>query len=353
MKTLRPSSLDILSQCAQFESKGGNQYTDAGTIRHESIQKFYESFKNPDVLSELSLDDQESVQWAVEQLEFLTPTNYHDPVFEQRLKFQSEKYQPWLPNGGQIDIRIGNFVVDIKSRPRVYYKQMLAYACLIFDNHSDINNLYFYLLFTESRGIAKYTFNRHDAFEKLEQVITSINEDESCNRCDYCGWCSKVATCPEYLEPVKAIYKSWHGKEAKFLAGLKIGDTIDDPDQLGHLLDFAKVVEVWASAIKDYANEKANVDGVIPTGFKMIERAGSRFVTSIMDAYNKSRLEPQEFIELCSITLGKIVDSYRSKFELTKAQAEKQVAIDLADCIATGKSSTYLKQVKPTQAKTK
>lgn len=348
---LRPSSLDILSQCSQYESKGGNEYTDAGTLRHEAIQAYYEGFKNESALAELSLDDQESVKWAVDQLELFAPVDSYVPEFEQRLKFKSEKYQPWLPNGGQIDIRVGNFVIDIKSRPRVYYKQMLAYACLIFDNHPDINNLYFYLLFTESRSIARYTFHRHDAFTKLEQVITSINEDESCNRCDYCGWCRKVATCPEYLEPAKAIYKSWHGKEAEFLAGLKIGDKIDDPDQLGELLDFAKAVETWAEAIKDYANEKANVDGIIPTGFKMIERAGSRFVTDIIGAYENSRLQPSEFIELCSITFGKIVDAYRQKFELTKSQAEKQVAIDLQSAIATGKSTTYLRQIKPSKSK--
>ena len=81
--------------------------------------------------------------------------------------------------------------------------------------------------------------------------------------------------------------------------------------------------------------------GSIP-GFRLQERRGAKYLTDIDKAIELSMLPQAEFLNACSLSFSKLVETFATARGVSKAQAQQEIQRRLNDLIREKKSSFSL-----------
>lgn len=345
---IRPSALPMLAACPSWESSGGNADTDAGTLRHLYLKCLLSGCKfvtesdwdghEGGRLKALSGEDRAAVEWAAEYVRVKAPTSDHKLLLEHHVNPLDAEFKPIFPNGGTLDVDCGPVLFDLKWRERDYEAQMAAYALGMFqqDGWQEIE---VHLLFAETKRAQVFKLTEAGAEAIVNRIVAAVNDpNRKPNPCDYCGWCARRLTCPALLEKANAVIagredwklEQWHGSK------------IESAEEMGKALCLARQLSDWCESVEFHAKEMALKKGMMPTGFKLQQRQGNRFVSSVSDAFPLAGLPQAEFLKACDCKPSALFEAYAIFNQLPKATAEKEVCRKLGDVLQHKQSTVSL-----------
>jgi hypothetical protein len=116
-----------------------------------------------------------------------------------------------------------------------------------------------------------------------------------------CEYCPAKPTCP--------ALKRKAGELAKLHSS-----QLSDPEAMGKLLTFAKMVKKWADSVEYHAKALAIRTGSL-SGYHLRPRKGNRSIADAQRAYDLlcAFFTPQEFMGSCSIDVGDLEEAYCRK----------------------------------------
>lgn len=341
---LRPSALPILSQCPKFISSGPKDFTEAGTQRHKAIEAILRD-DNQAPLAELSSEDREGCQWAVDYIRMHAPMHDYPLYTEREMVLLDDDFNRVFP--GRIDYSCGPHLFDIKSRERNYDAQLCAYALMLMQE-CGWDKVYVHALFTVTQRAHKFEVEEVGAMNLVTNIIKSVRDPEARPRpCDYCGWCARQLTCPEYVERVNAVVE---GREDWKLENYH-SSQIETPEGLAKALTLARTLKGWCEAVDYQAKDKAIKEGWQLPGYKLQDRAGRREIADIGAAFTAAALPQEEFLRACQVSFTSLVEVWMSMHGMKKAPAEREVQRRLGDIIQRRPSSTSLVKERAKKAK--
>jgi hypothetical protein len=121
---------------------------------------------------------------------------------------------------------------------------------------------------------------------------------------------------------------------------------IKTTDEMGKALKLARQLAHWCESVEFHAKEMAVKEGAIPSGFKIQQRQGNRFIPSVSDAFGRMAMPQGEFLKACEVKFSRLVEVVAELNGLKKAQAERDVERKLAEAITRKPSSVSLVAVK-------
>ncbi len=344
---IRPSSLPMLAACLCFQASPdtGERDKDAGTARHGALAAALRGL--PKLLEELESEDEfESVSWALEYIRVHSPDG-HEQRIEQRVSVLDDNFMPII--SGTPDVTCGRELFDLKWRDRNYDEQMVAYA-LAMMQESGFESVRIHILFAERKFAKVFTVTEADALILVQALVSRASDPNAQPvACDYCGWCAKALTCPALTSNVMEIAAKREDVALKATEGfadwLNAGahaSKLENADVAGAVLTIAKQIATWCEAVEHHCKEMAVKQGIIPTGYKIQNRQGNRFITSVTDAYSKSGLPQDEFLKLCDIKLTVLVEKFAEINGMKAKQAERMIEEKLGEVIQRNASSVSL-----------
>lgn len=355
--THRPSSLPMLAQCPRFQSGDASEFAEQGTVRHQVLASMVGGNKDvteDEVLSLLDSDeDREAVLWARDYIQLHTPTGF-PLVIEKKAEWTGPSFEM---RTGTPDFVAGPVLFDFKWRRRDYTAQMADYACRVFEAGAD--RVQVHILFGSEKRAEIIHFDCIEDCLRIVGEILERAEDPNAQPtpCDYCGWCARRLVCPALLKPALEVIKHREGLAERdkelFTAWLESGahtTTISDADTMGVVLRVARVVADFCEAAEHMAKEMALKAGQVPTGFKIQERKGNRYVSSVLAAFGKAGLPQEEFLKACTVKLSDLVDLHQTINGLKKAAAEREMEARLGDIVQRKAPSVSLVAVKGEKA---
>lgn len=329
----RPSSLPMLAECSQFVGNGG-EFAEQGTVRHAALSDLLTG--NDAGLFLLDTDEErEAVRWAADYIKLKAPTADYPFVCEVKRQWLGPDF---TEREGTPDVVCGPVLFDFKWRRRSYDAQMADYALALMDDGFDVIEVH--VLYGAVKQVEVIRFDRATANRIVAPILDKAGRNDP-TPCDYCGWCANRLTCSALLERANVVaenrddwrLESYHASE------------IVTADEMGKALKLAKALGDWVEAVEHYAKEMAR-NGVIPTGFKIQNRQGNRFITSVTEAYAKSGITQEEFLKACEIKFTSLVELHAAKEGIKKAAAEREMEKRLGDVVQRKSPSVSLVSIK-------
>ena len=334
---IRPSSLPMLAECPCFSSAPdtGKQDKSAGTARHEALAAALRGDRT--LLDSIEDDEQSAVEWALEYIRVHSPDGNLIRI-EQRLDVLDDDFQVII--SGTPDVTCGQELFDLKWRERNYDEQMAAYALAMMQSEN-LKGVRVHILFAERKFARVILFTIEDARAVVDRVISlAKNPNTQPIACDYCGWCEKRLTCPALTDTVQQIANARAEIPAdtcddfsKWLEAGAHASELTDPANAGSVLKIARQIGTWCEAVEYHCKELAVKQGIIPVGFKLQLRHGTRFITSVTDAFARAGLPQDEFLKSCDIKFSLLVEKFCEVNEMKKAQAERTLEEKLAEIV--------------------
>jgi hypothetical protein len=346
---IRPSSFPALNQSPLFESGEAGEYAERGTDRHRAVALALKG--DMSLIEMLSDEDREGAEWAVEYIKAHASSG---APLETDVKV-SISLQDFTQFEGSFDVASGPDLCDIKWRYRDYHLQMACYALGRFQA-SDLQSQTMHVLYCESKRALRYRITPQEAEFLVNAVYNKHKAAKRCAISSYCSWCAKVCTCPEYLERVNAVRA---GREDWALPNYH-GSQLTSPDDMGKALTLARCIKKWADGIEFHATNMM-LAGQTPTGFEVATRQSKQYVTDVAKAYSLAGLPQDEFLRCCDVRMNTsktnaakvgIVDMISKFSTITKPAARKVIQKNLADVLARGTPTTYLKAIKDEEEET-
>jgi hypothetical protein len=100
-------------------------------------------------------------------------------------------------------------------------------------------------------------------------------------------------------------------------------------------------METWAETVRARGMALAR-EGAIPAGYRLQQRRGRRMITDMTAAFARSGLNPEAFLEACSISLPKLVEQVAAARCIPKAEAQRDLDQRFADLIEKAEPITAL-----------
>lgn len=321
---IRPSSLPALKACACFvpDQHTGEEDKSAGTLRHDVLFRVLGG--DAAALDELGEPDRDGVEWAAEYIRTHAPMADHELQREVRREYLTDGF---VPISGTPDVTCGPVLFDLKWREDVsdYVPQLAAYALMM--GHETVKA---HILYGLHRRAEVIEFTAEAAASIVEPIVEAVGMCAP-RACSYCGWCAHRLTCSEVKAAVARAQTS------------PTPDSIITADEMGEWLATADVVEEWAKAVKARAKVMAFKEGVIPTGYKPVTRAGNREIPDIAAAFGRCGLPQPDFLAACKVSFTKLADAYAAFAGMKKAPAERDLETKLGDAMQRAPSIQYLK----------
>jgi hypothetical protein len=330
----RPSSLPMLAECPQFEGRGSD-FADTGTARHKALAALMHG--DDSLAANLDEEDREGVEWAEEYIRLRAPMSDYPLLVERHVNPLDADFNPLFPNGGTLDFSCGPELFDFKWRRRNYREQMAAYA-LGMMQETGWPQVNVHVLFGNDKYAQRYSFCEAEAEEIVTKVLAKRLSDPEPHPCDYCGWCSKAATCPALLTLANHVAD---GREDWQLEKFHSSE-INDPAEMGKALRMARKLADWCEAIEHHAKEMAIKQGALPAGFKLQDRKGNRFIASVSEAFARLAMPQDEFLKGCEAKFAKLTEVHAGLHGLKKAQAEREIERKLGDALQRKPSTISL-----------
>lgn len=330
----------MLKQCPCFESDpSGSQDTDDGTERH---RKLAEALKS-DSIADIDGEDGDAITWARDYIKGNAPITQYPLVIEQKLTLVDEDLNELM--SGTPDQVCGNYIFDLKWRPRDYSAQMAAYALMVMQD-GGFDKVFVRVLFGANRSVVEIVFDYESAHKIVSGIVKLANHPgKEPKLCDYCSWCSKILTCPAVAGKIEGLEKgysdspraqSWHPSE------METGEQIADA-----LWIAKKVVKPWLESIEFHAKEAMIKKGLSLPGFELKPRAGKKYITDVAEAYKLLGLPQEKFLECCDVRLNSS-KKYPDKKALDKAIKESRgITISAAKKESIRLLAPVLKQANP------
>lgn len=367
---VRPSSLVMLAECPKFESAPSEAAT-AGLVRHQALaaylqgnQSAFEEMKitvptpprrseqkaheniaeyvnNPseESVSTQTVDGVENLIWAADYIKLKAPLQDFPLVVET-------KKQTVLPIGmpisGTPDFVCGSHIFDLKWRYRDYTPQMACYALMLISD-GNFNSVTCHVLYAQPQTIQTLQFDAGTAWQVIKPIITKLNEPFAApTPCEYCGWCAKKQTCEALIQQVNIALASnpewnlpqWHSSK------------IESADEMGLALKIARTLAKWCESVEHHAKEMAIKKGIVASDFELFSRKGNRYISDVIEAFQKAGLPQEEFLKTCSVRPRVLFDLYATFHGMSRYAAEKEVQRKLGSTIQRYDTVTFLQAKK-------
>lgn len=318
----RPSSLPGLAKCPSFVS-APSPYFSQGTTRHDKLPELIGS--DPDewefLVADMDSETAEGMIWAAHIIRSRIPEGVK-PAVEKRLRWPC----PWkegAERAGTPDIVMPGTIIDLKWREANYDAQMADYSLGVMANYG-CDTVEVLVLFASDKRVQNLTFNYKSARDIVATILADAETGEM-RPGGQCSRCAKITTCPaviQRLEVVRAANKDWD---------LAPGPVtfISDAKSLGAALRLAKLVGKWAEAVEDHAKFMRK-NGVIPEGFELRPRSGSRFIKDNTAAVELLGLSQGELFDASRVSMSVFAEAYKKKTGLGKTAAEREMMAKLA-----------------------
>lgn len=329
----RPSSLPALDQCAKF-SGGSSEFAEEGTVRHAILATALKTNSTADIqFSAETNTDAEGITWAADYILLHAPSSDYPIEVEQTRSWLGPDF---TVRTGTPDVVCGPVIFDFKWRWRDYTAQMADYALERFD--AGFERVTVHLLFGAHRRYEIVEFTRESAERIVSGILAKAEApDAQPTPCDYCGWCAHRLTCSAVLERVNAVVE---GRVDWGLATYHSTE-IATAEQMGKALEIARLVKKWADAV-EYEAKRMVGRGDIPEGFKLQDRKGNRFISSVAEAFPRVGLSQEVFLKACEVGFSDLAKLYAEIHGMKKAAAERAVAELLGDVLQRKASSQRL-----------
>lgn len=334
--TLSPSSLPAIDKCACYVSDPTpSEAAEKGTDEHEllanALRGNYEWDDNarPEV--------REKIEWAVEQIKMRADGPL---VIEKRLTLLSENFETLTY--GTLDAysrcrEIGRIALfDYKSGEiRDYNAQLVAYALMLMQTAGQ-TECHVFILFGRYKKVVEFVITREDAQQRIAALIARRRDpNRQPTPCDYCQWCANRLTCPPLNQAALAVNA---GREDWKLETYHASE-ITSPAQMAKALRIARMLKGWIDAVEFHAKKMGNLPG-----FVLKDRNGKRFVKSLTDAFQRSGLTQEQFLECCDVSVTALEEEYAKANQMKLAPAKRELATKIGDAIGRGKSFKILEQ---------
>lgn len=329
---IRPSSLPALAQCPLYspDPEVNVAAKTAGTRRHEALAMALGGHEN--WREGLPESDAEGIEWAVNYIRVNAPSDV-PMLIEETGEFVGPDFTRVK---GTPDVQAGPHVFDLKGRAiSSYAEQMAGYALI--NGHDPVTVHVLYA--TERRAAPSYTISKSEASDIVYPIISRVLDPTAAPKInDYCAWCRHRTTCPAVLESLRMVA----GPAADSLPP-DFNRHRDNPDIMAQCLLVAGVLQEWIDGVRKQALAQA-LDGLVPTGFKLITRKGDRFIPDTIAAWRASGIESEDFVRTCTISFSDLVDLYQNNhLGLTRKAAENDVTSRLGELIQRKKDVKYLR----------
>jgi len=319
---LRPSSLPALAECGGWESKPfDTTFTQMGTLRHEALEDLIKN-KDRTKFDELPEAEAEGVQWAADYININT-TDTHEMEWEQNGTIEAGD----VTIKGRYDLVNGNKLFDLKNqletKGKSYIPQVAAYALMIM-TRDDLETFEAHLLYAAPKVVKTHTFTRAQAEKILSDVVDNVIRGELKPN-SYCGWCNRAATCPAMTETANKLSE-------EFTTELEAYDpkNLADPVNLNRALTLCRSLKPFMEEVERMAKEHC-INGGSLDGFDLKQRALPAKVKDLNEAFNAVGLTSEQFMSACSLTLGRLYDTFAQANDVSKAEAKRTVQALLAD----------------------
>ena len=351
-----PSSLEPILRCAGFlnDPTGDKTFADRGSLGHEATEK-----KNPDLCK-----DDESLRKAVTLCIKYTDKLEKDAdkvLVEQRVKIldQSGSFDRLIVKGNEAHLVDYKFAYNKYAPDSMQFK---AYAVGVFDAYPSILQITVHAVHPFLGEVYTENFTRGDYDYLVAEVRAVIERARKADQSEfrinkYCGYCGRAGSCPVLGKLAKELAERYTGDEYTLPEGTfdVHGSDFKDPAKAAALLRLAGPVEKAAESWRRGAMRLRIEEGVDIPGFKLVTAKGKRTVTNAPAAYEaiKDVITPEEFIQVSSISIGKLEDIYGSKAPKGKKAAfvaELNDKLADASAISEGAAVHKLVQEKGTAA---
>ena len=337
----------MLAQCPKFVGTGGD-FAEEGTERHEWL-KGYVAAKLLGEPFDIDHEEAEAIQWAGDYIVLHAPYGEHSMHIEEKRQWMDGNFNE---REGTPDYICGNHLFDFKWRRRDYLAQMADYAQLVFNE--GFSECHVHILFGAEKKAETFTLTPGEA-ESIVGKILDAAEDPNAqpSACDYCGWCANRLKCSALLKPALGIVKHREGAtdedraafESWLTSGAHTSDIID-AKTMGVVLRVARIVSDFADAAEYQAKEMALKQGTVPEGFKLQEKKGNRFITSVTEAFSKSGIPQDEFLKLCDVKFSGLVEYNMQANDVSKVSSEKEMERKLGETVQRKPNTVSLVAVK-------
>lgn len=336
---MRPSALPMMAECPKFE---GAPSEDAakGIVRHKAIAAFLKGDEK--ALEAFGEDEEDNLVWAADYIKLKAPLLDFPLIIERQR-------QGVLPNGvpiqGTPDFVCGPVLLDLKWRPRVYDAQMAAYALMIMAD-GFAPPITAHLLFAATQTVRVLTFDANSAWGIIKPILDMVDAPFAvATPCTFCGWCKKKLTCEALIQQVNIALQSnpewnlpqWHSSK------------METAEEIGQALRIARTLGDWCESVEFHAKQLAIKQGILAKGYTLTTRKGNRYVSDVVQAFQRLDLPQPEFLKTCSVNLKSLFGAYTEFHKIKKAAAEREVTSRLGDAIQNKETVTYLTEEKPSK----
>lgn len=324
-----PSSLKYVASCPAYKGRDGSSAaSEMGTRIHEALE-----VRDP---SALHNEEEVEIYDKIVKMEEEFMSNFGG-IAEEHNEIQVtvalDGTETWgtcdrfliLQNGNAVmaDYKTGISIID----PPEKNWQAKAYVVGAFQKFPEVQQITFVFYVPQHDASLHHTFERSDVGQMVAELTRVIKAAEAtrpkwddgsidiehCRPTQYCRFCQFEDRCPALGAVALEVAKRY---DASLLPDGEIRSSeVDDPDTLEKLYVVAKIVENWASGIKNKALQMAN-DGY---EFKTLKK---RSLGSL-----KKTLEKQYLAELAmkhGLELSEILEASDLKLtQLSKALHDK------------------------------
>lgn len=314
-----PSSLKYVAACAGYQGKNNSSAaSEMGTRIHEALE-----IHDPSALhNEQELEIYEKIV-AMEE-EFLSNfSGIAEEFNEIQVHIQLDGTETWgtcdrfliLANGNAVmaDYKTGISIID----PPEKNWQAKAYVIGAFQRFPQIEEITFVFYVPQHNSSLHHTFSRANLDSLVQELSTIIKAGEStrpkweagtmdiddCTPTQYCRFCRHEGHCPALGGLVINVAK----KLDTTVADIDPTD-LDNPARLSELFRIAKIVENWATRVKEKTLEAAK-EGVQLDGLKLRSMGKTRTITdnsTLFKIAEEFGIQNSSVLEIASIPLGKI-----------------------------------------------
>jgi CRISPR/Cas system-associated exonuclease Cas4 (RecB family) len=315
----------MLEQCPCFERADdaltlepkelAPSFRDRGTLLHYIYE---ERMRGKTSVQEhgLTPNELEGIEWAVDFTKAHINKDYPSEL-ERRLILMDDSFN--VVTFGTGDVVNGTRLFDLKTGDyHNYWLQMAIYALAQMDRQG-VDALEVILLFTRFKKAIELKMTREECTRRIFKVVEAVQDPDKKPRANpYCRWCRKVMTCEAVVHLLSGVEHDRY--------------EITEPVALSAALKLARILAIWVKRVEDFAKQQA-IAGVEIPEFELKSRMGNREIADVKKAYELSGIPPDDFLQLCSIAVGKIEDAISTIRKISKSKAKNLVNEQLKEVI--------------------
>ena len=346
-----PSSLPVLMICPSFvsgDNKERNDDRDLGTKYHTALEVALEELQERGISEGWrdSLDQagKDAVGWAFNKIGMELSEQWPVEV-EERLWLLDDDFNEIT--FGTADVINGPNVFDLKTGERkddFYWIQLVCYAFMLM-RRDGYKSVRVRILYTRFRQICVFEVTYEEAEAVVMGLISELEQPGMKREVpnDYCKWCSKFITCEAVKKRVDAINAGREDWEVEDYHTSNLGD----PVEMKKAWKLAKLMKKWVESVEYHAKQMHEAGRHLPQ-MRMTSRSGNRYINEILPAFDslKEDLTKQEFLELCSVNVGRLEDALAEKRGISKGKAKKLIDELLGELVKRGRKSRFLQEIK-------